>query len=454
MAHVSTKAMRALPLGVVTALLLGTIQPARGQSINAEEFTLKNGLKVVMVEDHTVPSICYAAAFHVGGRNERPGITGISHLFEHMMFNGSKNYKPTEFDRILESGGGYSNAYTSNDITFYFEEFNPDLLDKVLHMEADRMRWLTIDTSNLEQERGIVKEERRVSTDNSVPGKMYEELYAAAFSAHPYQNPVVGWMVDLDNIRLEDAREYFKTYYAPNNATVFLVGDFDAKTIKKKMEKLFGPIPKQPAPRPVANAEPEQIGEKRVMLHKEAELPAAYFGYKSVAVASPDLDALKLLATILSRGQSSRLYKRLVYDKEMVTEVSATVDEYIDPGLFTLFVQMKPGEEVGDAEEEIDDIIRDIVENGVRDEELQKAKNTALSDYTDEFKTNVGIAGRLGYYEVVYGDYRKSFSVMDRVAAVSAADILRVAKTYLTDRGRTTVILVPERVAPDESSTD
>jgi len=447
----SMNSSRFLP--ICFAMLLIVAQ-ASSQSIQANEFTLKNGLKVVTVEDHTVPSVCFSVAFRVGSRNERPGITGISHLFEHMMFNGSKNFKPTEFDKILEGGGGYSNAYTSNDITFYFEEFNPDLLDKVLQMEADRMHWLKIDTANLEQERGIVKEERRVSTDNSVEGKMFEDLYAGAFVAHPYHYPVVGWMGDLNNIRLDDAKEYFRTYYAPNNATVFVVGDFDAKTLKGKMEKLFGTIPRQPAPRPVVNAEPEQQGEKRLTLHKAAELPAIAIAHKSTSINSSDIYPLKLLATILSRGQSSRLYKKLVYDLEIVTGVSATVDEFVDPGLFTFYAQMKPGEDVADAEEEIKGIVKEIVENGVSDQELQKAKNTAQVDYVDQFKTNVGVAGRLGYYEVVAGDYRKSFEVGDSYATVTAADIQRVARTYLTDRSRTVVVLVPEQPVEPESSME
>jgi predicted Zn-dependent peptidase len=404
-----------------------------------------------MVEDRTVPSVTFAIGFHVGSRNERPGITGISHLFEHMMFNGSKNYKPTEFDKILENGGGYSNAYTSNDITFYYEEFNPDLLDKVLDMEADRMRSLKLDTANIEQERGIVKEERRVSTDNSVRGKMFEDLYAASFVAHPYHNPVVGWMRDLDNITLQDAKDYFRIYYAPNNATIVVVGDFDARTLQKKMEKLFGNIPRQPAPRAVVNAEPEQEGEKRIKLHKVAELPAVAIGYKTSPVVSSDIHALNLLSTMLSRGQSSRLYQKLVYDEQICTEVSTGTDEFIDPGLFSIFAQMQKGKTVEDAEEEIYRIISDIAENGVSGEELQKAKNTAQSDYVDNFKTNEGIAGRLGYYEVVYGDYKKSFKVLDEYARITNEDIKRVASKYLAGRKRTVVILIPEKA---ETSND
>jgi zinc protease len=427
---------------------------ALSQSIDTKEFSLKNGLKVVMVEDHTVPSICFALAFHVGSRNEHLGITGISHLFEHMMFNGSRNYKPTEFDKILENGGGYSNAYTSNDITFYYEEFNPDLLDKVLDMEADRMRSLKLDTANIEQERGIVKEERRVSTDNSVQGTMIEDLYAAAFVAHPYHNPVVGWMKDIDNITLQDAKDYFRVYYAPNNVSAFVVGDFDSKALQTKMEKQFGNIPCQPTPRRIIDAEPEQNGEKIIKVRKVAELPAVIIGYKSAPASSPDIYALNLLVTILSRGESSRLYKKLVYDEQMCTQVSAGADEFIDPGLFTIFAQMQQGKEVEDAEEEIYATIGDIAGNGVGEEELQKAKNIALADYVGEFETNQGIAGRLGYYDVVYGDYKKSLQVTGQYERVTVDDIRRAALKYLGAEKRTVVVLIPEKPRPASNETE
>ena len=423
--------------------LVGFVAQAQLLDVD-DEFTLSNGLKIVVMEDHTVPSICFSIAFRTGSRNERLGITGISHLFEHMMFNGSKNYEPKEFDKILEAGGGYSNAYTSRDITFYYEEFNPDLLDKVLDMEADRLGWLRIVTANLEQERGIVQEERRVSTDNSVSSKMFEDLYAAAYVVHPYHNPVIGWMTDLDNITLQDAKDYFKTYYTPSNATVFVVGDFDSKALRPKMEKLFSSIPSQPRPRAINNAESQQQGERRVKLHKVAELPAVAVGYKTVGVSSPDIYPLNLLATVLSHGQSSRLYKRLVYDLELVTEVGAWVDEHVDPGLFLFYAQMQPGESVADAEKEIYKIINGIAERGVTMEELHKAINTAQMDYIKEFTTNVGIANRLAYYEVVHGDYRKSVEVLDWYARVTSEDLKQVAEQYFSERARTVVVLVPE----------
>jgi len=415
------------------------------QSITPREFTLKNGLKVVMVEDHTVPSICFSMVVRAGSRYERPGITGISHLFEHMMFNGSKNYAPTQFDKILEAGGGYSNAETGSDFTFYYEEFSPDLLDKVLDMEADRIRSLKIDSANLEQERGIVKEERRWSVDDNVQGKMYEDLYATAYVVHAYRTPIVGWMKDLDNITLRDARDYFRTYYAPNNITVIVVGAFDSRMFRPKMERKFGAISRQPAPRPINDPEPPQLGERFAKLYKAAELPAVAIAYKTVGVSSPDYCPLDLLSVILSHGQSSRMYRRLVYEQQLAADVACGLDGRIDPGLFSLYVQMQPEKSVEDAESEIFKMLDEIGRNGVSDQELRKAKNVAQKSYADELKTNAGIAARLARYEAVYGDYQKSFEMLNRYEMVGVADIQRVAQRYFSERMRSVVVLVPEK---------
>jgi predicted Zn-dependent peptidase len=362
-----------------------------------------------------------------------------------MMFNGSKNYKPAEFDKILEAGGGYSNAYTASDLTFYYEEFSPELLDKVLGMESDRIRSLTINETNLEQERGIVKEERRVSVDNNVRSKMFEDLFALAYVVHPYKNPVVGWMKDLENITLQDARDYFKTHYAPNNITVIVVGAFDSKAFRPKIERAFGSIPRQSAPRAVNNPEPPQLGERRAKLHRAAELPAVAIGYKTVGVSSPDFCALNLLSSILSQGQSSRMYRKLVYDEELAADVASGLDPGIDPSLFSLYVQMQQEKPVEEAESEVYKILKEIAENGVGDDELQKAKNMSLMSYAGELKTNAGIAARLGFYEVVHGGYEKLFEMLNRYASVTADDIKRVARQYFSDRARSVVVLVPEK---------
>lgn len=424
------------------------------QSVDVKEFTLTNGLRVLAVEDHVVPSVCFAVMFQVGSRNERPGITGLSHLFEHMMFNGSKKYKPTEFDKILETGGGYSNAFTGRDITFYYEELNPDLLDKVLDMEADRMRALKLDKENIEQERGIVKEERRVSTDNDVRGKIFEDLYATAYIAHPYRTPIIGWTNDLGNITLQDAKDYFRMYYAPNNATVIVVGAFDGHSLPAKMRKVFGGIPRGPAAAPVNNPEPPQLGERRVQLHKKAELPAVAIGYKGASVSSGDFYAVDLLCAILVQGESSRLYKRLVHDLQIAVDLGGGVEEAVDPGLAYFYVQLQPGKSVEDAEGEMYSVLHDIAEQGVLDEELQKAKNFVQMNYANEFKTNAGIAVRLGRFQGIYGGYKKAFEAPEQYAKVAAQDIKRVAQLYFSDRMRSVVVLIPAKNSAPSSDAE
>jgi zinc protease len=415
------------------------------QSITPKDFTLKNGMKVVMAEDHTVPSICFSMAVRAGSRYERPCLTGISHLFEHMMFNGSKNYKPTEFDKILEAGGGYSNAETGRDFTFYYEEFSPELLDRVLDMEADRIHFLKIDSANIGQERGIVKEERRWAVDDNVQSKMFEDLYATAYVAHAYRNPIIGWMKDLDNITLQEAKDYFRMYYAPNNIAVIVVGAFDSKTFRPKMERLFGSVPRQSAPPRVNDPEPPQLGERREKLHKAAELPAVAIAYKTVGVSSPDYCPVDLLSTILSHGPSSRMYRRLVYELQLAADVACSIDSRIDPGVFTLYVQLQPDRSVEDAESEVYKMLAEIAGNGVSDEELHKAKNVAEMNTADELKTNAGIAARLARYEVVHGNYQKSFEMLPRYESVTVGDIQRVARKYFSERTRSVVVLVPEK---------
>jgi predicted Zn-dependent peptidase len=259
-------------------------------------------------------------------------------------------------------------------------------------------------------------------------------------------------MKDIDAITLRDAREYFTTYYAPNNATVFVVGSVDPLALRPKMERLFGTIPVQPSPLTVTDTEPEQQGERRQKLLKAAELPAVVIGFRAAEASSQDFYPLSLLATILSRGKSSRLYRTLVYDHQIANDVSAGVDEFIDPGLFSFYVQMRPGKDVADAEREIYRIIADVSKDGVTAEELQKAKNAVQVGYVARFKTNASIAERLGYYKVVHGDYRKSFDVPALYDRVQADDIRRAAAKYLVERARNVIILVPTHPGEETES--
>src|SRR2546430_974497 len=267
-----------------------------------EEHALRNGLQIRLLRDSSLPVATLYSFFRVGSRNERPGITGISHLFEHMMFNGSRKYGPKEFDRRLESAGGSSNAYTSNDLTAYYEDFASDALPLVLDLEADRMASLTIDDTSLAREREVVKEERRFRTDNDIDGMMDEALGALAFLAHPYRWPVIGWMSDIEAISRPDCERYFRTYYAPNNCTLVLVGDFEKAAALREIERLYGPIASGDSLPQVAAGEPPQKGERRALIRYPSQAPPMLAGFRGPSGRAPASLVLGVVAARLSAG--------------------------------------------------------------------------------------------------------------------------------------------------------
>jgi len=437
----------ALALG---ALLVSSAPGPGARTVHADirldvrRHTLSNGLSLLVLEDHSAPTFCYMSYFKVGSRNEGPGITGISHLFEHMMFNGSARYAPKEFDRIIESSGGYSNGSTWYDFTNYYEEVSSDSLETILELEADRMRSLLITPDNLEQERSIVKEERRLRTDNSTEGKLFEVLMSNAFTASPYRWPVVGWEPDLNNISLEDCKDYFRTYYAPNNAIVVIVGDVDAGKTAEAMERHFGSIPAQKPPRAVVDAEPAQKGEKRVIHRMQAELPAVMLGYKAVDFRNGDYPVLEVIRSILADGESSRLYRSLIYEKQIATEAYAFFRPTLQPGLFVIYTQAKEGVEPSVVEAAVYGELLSLASGAVTDREIQKAKNQIESEAIRELKSNSGKADRIAFYELMTGDYGQMFDVLDRIDAVTKEDIGRAARKYFHPDGRTVATLVPE----------
>ena len=436
------------PLAPALAAGAMLVMPAAAAGTEApfavQRHVLKNGLTLLILEDHSAPTFCYMSYFKVGSRNERPGITGISHLFEHMMFNGSAKFGPKVFDRMIESSGGYSNGSTWYDTTNYYEEVSSDGLETVLDLESDRMRALLITAENLEQERSIVKEERRLRVDNTTEGKLFEVLMSNAYTASPYRWPVVGWEPDLNNISLEDCRDYFRIYYAPNNVTVAIVGDVNAAAVLALTEKYFANLPSQPPPRAVVDAEPEQKGEKRVIHRMAAELPAIMLGYKTVALGSEDYPALEVLRSILSDGESSRLYRRLIYEKQIATEASAEFRPSLHPGPFIVYVQAKEGVEVATLEAALQEVLIQLASGGLSEREVQKAKNQLRAAAIRELKDNAGKADRIAFYDVMTGDYRNMFSALDRVDAVAVDDVARAARKYLRPDQRTVVTLVPE----------
>ena len=412
--------------------------------LNATVETLTNGLKVILMEDHSVPVVSRWTFYRVGSENERPGITGISHFMEHMMFNGAGKYGPKEFDRILESNGGYSNAFTSEDMTAYYEDFASGILELCVDLDSDRMKSLALDPKFVVSELDVVKEERRLGVDNSVAGAMYEELGALAYKAHPYGWPVIGWMSDLEKINREDAVKYFQTYYAPNNAILIIVGDFDTKKALELVHAYYDGIPSQTPPEAVRTAEPEQLGERRAEVHKAAETPQVLIGYHIPDVKSNDIYALDVLQYILSEGQSSRFYKKLVRDLGLAVYAQANADWRLAPSLFTIDVKVKPEKTAAACEAAVYEILGDIAKNGITAAELEKAKNVIAANFYRSMQTVNGKARKIGTYEIYFGDFNEILNVQDRYRAVTVDDVKRVAGQYFQAKNRNVVTLVPE----------
>ena len=417
------------------------LSPSR---FKVERTVLPNGLVVLTHEDHSVPTIAFWQWFRVGSRDERPGITGISHFFEHMMFNGSKNVPPKVYDKILESNGGYSNAFTDRDMTAYYEEIVSDRLDTLLFVDSDRMAALSLLPEQLQSEIEVVKEERRYRVDNDIPGMLDEQLYATAFNASPYRWPVIGWMGDLERITRDEMVEYFRIHYAPNNCILVLTGDFDTGNAVARIKKAFGSILSQPAAARPANSEPEQRGERRAEVHYPAQNVSFVMGYKVPAVTSPDVPALDVLSSILGEGESSRLHQSLVYEKQIALGVSASFRTRVDPTLFEIYVEMRPGKTAADGQAAVADVLGKLVADGPSDRELTKARNLLEANFVRGLKTNNGAGSQIGFYEHVYGDYKAMFETIERYRAVTAADCKRAAKACFDAKKRTVVTLVPE----------
>jgi len=292
-----------------------------------------------------------------------------------------------------------------------------------------------------------VKEERRFRVDNDIPGMLDEQLYTGAFNASNYRWPVIGWMGDLERITRDEMVEYFRTNYAPDNCILVLTGDFDTRSALDRIKKAFGPIPAQPPPVPPVNSEPEQKGERRAQVHYPAQNVSFMIGYKAPAVTSPDLPALDVLSSILSEGESSRLYQSLVYEKQLALAVSATFRTRIDPTLFEVYVEMRPGKTGAEGEAAVYDVLGKIAADGPSERELTKAKNLLEANFVRGLKTNNGAGSQIGYYEHVFGDYQAMFKTVDRYRAVTAADCKRAAQACFDARKRTVVTLVPEEEA-------
>ncbi|HJQ25607.1 MAG TPA: pitrilysin family protein [Blastocatellia bacterium] len=414
------------------------------QTFEVKTQTLKNGMKILVQEDHSIPNATMYVFYRIGSRNERPGTTGLSHFFEHMMFNGAKKYGPGQFDRVMEAAGGSNNAYTNNDVTVYQDWFPSSQLELMFDLEADRIQNLAFDPKIIESERGVVANERRLSVDNDNFGTLYEQLFATAFTAHPYQWPVVGWMVDIENWKMEDLRHHFEMGYSPSNATMVVCGDVNAEQVFALARKYIEPIPSHAPPPPVTTKEPEQQGERRLVVKKFAQLPLLLVGYHVPQTASNEYYALQVLRTILFSGQSSRMYQRLVDKDQLAISITSDMEFAFDPTLVLVTAQPKAGVATEAVERAIYDEFDKVRAQPVTDQEIAKAKNILLANFYREMKTINGRANTLGSYEVFFGDYHKLFDAVQEYNKVTAEDVRRVAQKYFGDKNRTVATLVPE----------
>jgi zinc protease len=407
--------------------------------------TLDNGLRVLLLEDHRSPVAAFQVWYRVGSRNEVRGRTGLAHFLEHMMFKGTPTHGPRQFSRLVEQNGGRDNAFTSQDVTSYYVNIAAERLPLVIDLEADRMQHLLLDPGDIASERQVVLEERRTRTDDDPGGFLSEEVSALAFKAHPYGQPILGWAEDVERITPEAMRAFYRTYYVPNNALVVAVGDFRVADVLDRIKQRFGSIPRGPDPPPVLAVEPPQNGERRVIVHRQAELPIVYLAYHVPSGGAEDAPALDVLSVVLSGGRSSRLHRALVSEGQMALDAGGDYTFFMfDPYLFWFWATPLPGQTPATVEAALLAQLERLKTDPVSDEELRRAKNqieAALVFARDSVSQR---ASQLARFELL-GGHALEAKVLERVRSVTAADLTRAAQTYFPAERKTAGVLLPKR---------
>jgi zinc protease len=431
-------------LAVVVAV--ATLQAAvRPPKLQYETMLLPNGLRVILSEDHSTPIVHVALWYHVGSKNERPGRTGFAHLFEHMMFKGSLNVQPEAHTSVVASWGGRSNAYTTEDETVFWQTFPQQYLPVVLWLEADRMATLRVDEAAFRREREVVKEERRMRVENQPYGRLNEILYDHAFTAHPYKHPTIGSMADLEAASIEDVREFHRTYYVPENATLTIVGDFDPSATKEMVTRYFGRIAKasRPVPRDVPK-EPPLTREKRAVVEEAWPLPAVIVAYHVTYDGHPDAYPLHMTSKILSDGQSARITRELVYNKRLALSAFGSGNITEHPNLFYAVAIVQPGQSPAAAEKALIEEFEKLKREPVTGNELQRAKNQWARDYVVGRESIQDKAMHLAHAWVIHNDITTADGEFEIFMNVTQADIQRVAKTYFTETNRVVLHVLPK----------
>ncbi|HEY4182532.1 MAG TPA: pitrilysin family protein [Kofleriaceae bacterium] len=426
-----------------------------GRGSVAKRFRLaNNGLSLIAVVDKRAPIVALQTWFRVGSRHERPGATGMAHLFEHLMFGQTESLPPGEFDRLVERTGGESNAATWVDWTYYRLSLPARDLPLGVKLEAERMQHLVLETGPVESERDVVTNERRERVEDDVDGWLDEQLMAHAFTEHPYRWPTIGWMEDIRALALPDMRTFYRTWYAPNNATIICVGDFEENALLDLVASHYANIPAAELPEVARTVEPEQTHERVLRAPKPIATDRLLVGYKAPGQDDADWAVLEIVATLLAGCPSARLYRRLVIEHEAASSVDAQLTPFADPSLLRLSVTAARGHTADEILAIIDKELASMAETPPSRAEVEKAKAIAETDFWTSLVDIDGKAEALGHYEVALGDFRKVNALADRLAEISAEDVARVVRTYLRPEKRTIVIAEPDASEVSDEEDD
>ncbi len=417
-------------------------------------YGLDNGLKVLLLCDPSAPILAYQTWFAVGSRHEREGVTGIAHLFEHLMFNQTETLAPGEFDKKLERVGGETNAATWVDWTYYRNSLPKSELELAVTLESDRMAHLVLGNDQVESEREVVANERRFRVEDDVDGFLSEEMFKLAFTEHPYHWPTIGWMKDIMAISIADCRAFYRTYYAPNNATLVIAGDVEERHVLDLVERHYGPIPSSQIPADAAPKERAQDGERRATWKKSVTADKLRIGYKSPSITDPDFVALELASEILFGGKSARLDKLLIADLEIASSAGASSTPFRDPGLYEISVGLQRGHAAAEAEARIYEELERFAAGPLRPGELETSRTRLETRLWRELRSLGGRAEALGHYQTTTGDYRNLFGIADAYRRTTEADVLRAARTTFDARRRTVVIAEPDGETDDDDDGD
>lgn len=430
---------------LIFIILLILFLPVSILASEVKEFILKNGLKVIILEEHKAPVATFQIWYKVGSKDEPGGKSGLSHLLEHMMFKGTGKHGPSELSRIIQMNGGVDNAHTTKDYTVYFELLPSDKINIAIELEADRMKNLILDEKEFLSERNVVIEERKMRYEDDPQNALFEEINSIAFKIHPYRNPVIGWMSDLSSIQRDDLYNYYNKYYSPNNSFIIVIGDVNTEQIIKDIRDKFEEIPANHNIQNQRFVEPEQRGERRFVLKKEAELPFIIVAYHVPNFPHEDSYALDILSVILSGGKSSRLYQSLVYEKKIALNVSADYYGFhIYPYMFFISITVAPNKDVKEVENVIYEEIKRIIDSVPSDYEIQKAKNQIEASFIMDQDSIYMQAMKYGIFEIL-GGWKLMDKYLEGIRNVTSQDVVNVVKKYLVEDKRIVGILLPKK---------